>query len=126
MTPEQQKELDRLKRLATGESCIGIDGVERATQAERDLNQIAAQIFGTTSGERMLAWLKRITVNHVQGPAVSDGHLRHLEGQRYVVALIQQRIDHGKRNAEPKPARPRTRRERNAAATGGNAPGGAA
>jgi hypothetical protein len=124
MTPAEQKELDRLKRLATGEACIGIDGVQRSAQAERDLNRIAAQIFATPSGDLLLAWLKRITVNNVQGPAVTDAHLRHLEGQRYIVALVQQRIEHGKRNAEPQPARPRTRRERNAAA--GKPDGGAA
>jgi hypothetical protein len=118
MTPAEKTELDRLKRLATGDECIGLDGVQRSAQAERDLNKIAAQIFATPGGEQLLAWLKRITVNNVQGPAVTDATLRHIEGQRYVVALLQQRIQHGQRNAEPKPARPRTRRERSAAGSG--------
>jgi hypothetical protein len=120
MTPAEKTELDRLKRLATGEACIGIDGVQRSVQAERDLNKIAAQIFATPGGEQLLAWLKRITVNNVQGPAVSDAELRHIEGQRYVVALLQQRIQHGQRNAEP--IRPRSRRARSGAVGNGGTP----
>lgn len=96
---------ERLRRLANDEDCVGVDGIQRTKKLEMELNHAAAAAFGTPAGEQLLAWLKRITVNNVQGPAAPDSTLRHLEGQRFIVALIQQRIEHGRRNATPAAAR---------------------
>ena len=41
-------------------------------------------------------YLKSITIEAVAGSEVSDATLRHLEGQRYMVGLIQRRINKGK------------------------------
>lgn len=43
-----------------------------------------------------MAYLKSITVNMVAGPDSTDQQLRHLEGQRFLVGLMQQRIEHGR------------------------------
>ena len=101
MTPTEQAALDRLKRIAAGDECIGLDGVQRRTQLEMDLNSAAAAMFSTPAGEQFFAWLKSITINNVMGPAAPDSTLRHVEGQRFIVALIQKRIEHGRRKSEP-------------------------
>jgi hypothetical protein len=45
----------------------------------------------------MLQYLKSITIEAVSGANISDAELRHLEGQRYLVALIVKRINHAQR-----------------------------
>jgi len=45
----------------------------------------------------MMQYLKSITTDAVSGPNISDAELRHLEGQRYLVALLVKRIQHSKR-----------------------------
>ena len=45
-------------------------------------------------GQEFLKYLRSITIELVNGPAVSDGELRHVEGQRFLVGLIETRIKH--------------------------------
>ena len=41
--------------------------------------------------------MRSITIDAVSGPNISDIELRHLEGQRYLVALLVKRINHATR-----------------------------
>lgn len=86
---------------AAADPIIGSDGVQRPAELERRLNEAFAAIFAGENGRVALDYLRSITVLNVTGPAVSDAQLRHLEGQRFLVALIERRLDHG-RNHEPK------------------------
>jgi hypothetical protein len=60
---------------------------------DKKLNQVIASVFATPGGQELMRFLRQITTNVAAGPEVTDQYLRHLEGQRYLVALIQQRID---------------------------------
>ena len=42
-----------------------------------------------------MAYLKSITINRIGGPAMDDNALRHLEGQRYIVGLLEMRLQLG-------------------------------
>ena len=42
----------------------------------------------------MLRYLRSITIELVNGANVSTDELRHIEGQRYIVGLIENRIQH--------------------------------
>jgi hypothetical protein len=44
-----------------------------------------------------LQYLKSITIEAISGPNITSEELRHLEGQRYLVALIAKRIQHAER-----------------------------
>jgi hypothetical protein len=61
---------------------------------------ISLQIYGlleqTPTGQQVMAYLKSITVHMIAGPDSTDQQLRHLEGQRFLVGLMQQRIEHGR------------------------------
>ena len=72
-----------------------IDGYNWSTDQENKLNLAAVAVFGKPDGKAMLDYLKAITLNAVAGPGVTNDHLRHLEGQRYVVHLIERRIQAG-------------------------------
>ena len=45
----------------------------------------------------MLQYLKSVTIEAISGANISDAELRHLEGQRYLVALLVKRINHATR-----------------------------
>lgn len=78
-----------------------VDGVRRKRTHERELNELAAAAFAGEAGARFLKYLRAITINHVNGPGVAEKELLHLEGQRYLVAIIERRMDLGRQH-EPK------------------------
>jgi len=81
-------------------SSDGIDGHIRSRAAEAKLNKLCAAVLGDDAGQEWMAYLKSITINYVNGPHVGPNELLHAEGARYVVAILQARIDAGhKENA---------------------------
>ena len=76
---------------------IGIDGIERAKDKDQQISLNVKSVFSTPAGKEVLKYLRQITIESVNGALVSDDSLRHHEGQRYIVALIERRIDHAMR-----------------------------
>lgn len=77
---------------------IGIDGYQRKVELDSQISQNIAQIFESPTGREVLRYLRSITIEMVNGPNVTTEELRHLEGQRYIVGLIERRIGHGHRS----------------------------
>jgi len=77
---------------------IGIDGYQRPTDKDSEISQNFVQIFESPTGKEVLRYLRSITIEMVNGPNVTTEELRHLEGQRYIVGLIEQRIAHAHRS----------------------------
>jgi hypothetical protein len=76
---------------------LGVDGYQRPREEDEKLSQNVLALFSTPVGMSVMQYLKSITVDAVAGPNISDAELRHLEGQRYLVALISKRINHAQR-----------------------------
>ena len=83
-----------------GKVNIGVDGYQRRSDIDLQISQNIAQIFSTPTGAQVLKYLRSITIEMVNGPNVTTEELRHLEGQRYVVGLLEQRISHAHRSKE--------------------------
>ena len=77
---------------------IGIDGYQRNSGRDSEISRNVAEIFESPTGKEVLRYLRSITIEMVNGPNVTTEELRHLEGQRYIVGLIEQRIAHGHRS----------------------------
>jgi hypothetical protein len=77
---------------------IGVDGIQRPEATDKQISQNVAEIFSTTTGQEVLKYLRSVTIEMVNGPAVSPNELMHMEGQRYLVGLIERRISHGRRS----------------------------
>ena len=77
---------------------IGLDGYQRKTEDDVIVSKNVAQIFESPTGKEVLRYLRSITIEMVNGPNVTTEELRHLEGQRYIVGLIEQRIAHAHRS----------------------------
>lgn len=79
---------------------IGIDGIQRSHERDVQISQNVAEIFSSPTGKEVLRYLRSITIEMVNGPNVSTEELRHIEGQRYIVGLLEQRIAHAHRSKE--------------------------
>jgi len=77
---------------------IGLDGYQRSKEVDTQISQNIAEIFNTPTGKEVLRYLRSVTIEMVNGPNVTNEELRHLEGQRYIVGLIEQRIAHAHRS----------------------------
>ena len=74
---------------------IGIDGIQRGANQDKIISTTVAHLFETEMGKAVMEYLKSITVNRVHGPNITTEELRHHEGQRYIVGLLETRIQHG-------------------------------
>lgn len=75
---------------------VGLDNFERSPDEETRLNFIFESVFKTDAGAEVLKYLRQITIEAVAGSEISDNQLRHIEGQRYIVGLIQRRLNKGR------------------------------
>ena len=66
------------------------------SEEDKKLNKLFSSAFTTPSGKAVLNYLKQISLFSVAGAGVDPNHLLHLEGQRYIVAEIELRIEIGK------------------------------
>lgn len=76
---------------------LGVDGHQRTKEADNKISLNVASLFSTDLGKDVLKYLRSITIESVHGAAVSDAELRHMEGQRYIVGLLETRINHAHR-----------------------------
>ena len=74
---------------------IGPDGVSYTQETSDEINALAHGTFSAGSGVRFLQYLESITTRRVLGPDAPDSHLRHLEGARWLVGIIRQRMAAG-------------------------------
>ena len=56
----------------------------------------AARCFATPQGERLLMHLRRITLERRLAPDCPEAELRHLEGQRHLLAHIEALTQRGR------------------------------
>ena len=76
---------------------LGIDGFPRSKENDEIISKNFQSLFNTPSGKAVLAYLRSITLDLVSGPNSSDGEIRHREGQRFIVAIIEKLIEHAQR-----------------------------
>lgn len=79
---------------------IGIDGMTRPVEQDKQISQNIAEVFSSPAGKEVLRYLRSMTIEMVSGPSISTEELRHLEGQRYLVGLLERRIAHAHRSKQ--------------------------
>lgn len=63
---------------------------------DHDLAHVFARCFRGEEGVKVLRYLKSTTHSRILGPSASDALLRHMEGQRQLVAHIISLVEHGR------------------------------
>lgn len=76
---------------------LALDGFRRDKSEDTKISLDIASLFSTDAGKSVLKYLRSITIEQVNGAGVSDAELRHMEGQRYIVGLIESRVQAGHR-----------------------------
>lgn len=69
------------------------DGAERNQDLEARITGAVGEILGSPAGQLVLDYLRSITINRVNGPSVHPDSLMHLEGQRYIVSVLVNRLN---------------------------------
>ena len=72
-----------------------LDGFPRGASDEQNISLNFVSLFSSPAGAEVLKYLRSVTIEAVHGSAVTNDTLRHAEGQRYIVGLIERRIQHG-------------------------------
>ncbi len=67
-------------------------------EGREDVAMTYARCFRTAEGQRVLEHLRRLTLDRTVGPATPNEVLRHLEGQRALVAHILSLVARGNLN----------------------------
>tara|TARA_R100001460_G_scaffold10461_1_gene24779 strand:- start:13045 stop:13317 length:273 start_codon:yes stop_codon:yes gene_type:complete len=80
--------------LVKDRAFLSLDGFRRDKSEDTRISLDIASLFNTDAGQSVLKYLRSITIEQVNGAGVSDAELRHMEGQRYIVGLIESRIQH--------------------------------
>ena len=78
-------------------SYVGIDGIQRTKESDEIISKNVSAVFDTPAGKEVLNYLRSITIESVNGPIIETNQLLHHEGQRYIVAIVENRIKHSKR-----------------------------
>lgn len=76
------------------EAPVSSDGERR--QPDMELALAFAKCFRERAGERVLDYLRSLTLHRAMGPDVTDAFLRHVEGQRRLVAHIIALVERGR------------------------------
>ena len=76
----------------------GPDGIVRPRSENQRIGLLLLTTFRTEVGRQALDYLRQITIYNVTGPNVTDTTLRHLEGQRHLVAIIEQEMRRAEQN----------------------------
>lgn len=79
---------------------IGVDGMQRSQERDLEISKNIASVFSGPTGKEVLSYLRSVTIEMVHGPNVTTEELRHHEGQRYIVGLIEQRVSHAHRSKQ--------------------------
>jgi len=78
-----------------GNSVSGLDGRRYTPEVEAELNLLATRVLGTHDGQRLLNYLRGITMNVAFENDVTPTALMHMEGQRWLVGLLVKRAQAG-------------------------------
>ncbi len=74
---------------------VGLDGIPRLKSEEDKISLNISSFFSEPTGKEILKYLRSVTIEMVSGPNISTDELRHLEGQRYLVGLIERHVQRG-------------------------------
>lgn len=76
-----------------------VDYTSRISRLEqKDIEHSFARVFSTEEGRKVLAYLQVMTFQRAGGANSTSEQLRHMEGQRSLMAAILRMIDRGKSN----------------------------
>ena len=74
---------------------VGPDGLRRPPKVEREINECFSIIFAGAAGQKVLDYLKSVTINRVLEPGLPENTYSYSEGARWLMGVISTRIKDG-------------------------------
>ena len=65
---------------------------------QQNIKRVFTRVFSSDDGKKALAYLQYITFHRNLGAGASNDQLRHIDGQRSLVATILNFVEQGKSN----------------------------
>ena len=81
---------------------IGPDGITRNIKREQRINEVFFHTFKGEAAEMVLNYMRSISLSMVNGPDATDAQLRHREGMRDMMRIVNTRIEIGEREHRQK------------------------
>jgi hypothetical protein len=78
-----------------------LDAAPVGERTPPEVCRAAAACLGTAHGRRLLRHLRQSFLDRRLAPSVTDAELRHVEGQRSVVAHLLRLIERGRDGGQP-------------------------
>jgi hypothetical protein len=72
-----------------------LDGRIYTGTVDDDIDRLCARVLGTPDGQRLLGYLRGLTLNVAFDDSVQTNALLHKEGQRWLVGMLVQRCAKG-------------------------------
>lgn len=79
---------------------VGPDGLSYTDKQNAELDDLIVAAFARGAGKQALDYLRSFTTRMVMGPNSTDAELRHREGARWIVGVIEERLAAGLRARE--------------------------
>ena len=92
---EFDKPKRKTKQTAKRPTQYVVDGVRRPPAVERQINECFAIAFRGEVGQRTIAYLRSISVNRAHEPGTDPDVIVQMEGARWLMGVIEQRIKDG-------------------------------
>ncbi len=70
---------------------LGPDGIERPLDEQMRLNAVIASALASAAGKALFQYMRSISTERACGPHASNDEIRHLEGMRYMTAILSSR-----------------------------------
>ena len=71
-------------------------GYDPAKTEQREIERLFARFFISEDGRKVLAYLQMMTFQRAASPSSAESEIRHMEGQRALMATILRLIDRGR------------------------------
>jgi len=94
-TPPYKPRLPHRELPSANNAKKALDGRIYTGTVEDDINLLCARVLGTPDGQKLLGYLRGLTMNVAYDSDVNLNSLMHKEGQRWIVGLLVQRTAKG-------------------------------
>jgi hypothetical protein len=74
-----------------------LDGREYKPEMEEELNKLFWRVFKEDDGQKILSYLKNLTINVSFDHTITPEQLLHFEGRRWIVSLMLKRFQTGEK-----------------------------
>lgn len=79
---------------------VGPEGVQMPEALSEEISLEVCSLFASPLGQKVMTYLRSFTTNFAHQPGTTIEALAHREGARWLLGVIQARVEHGRQLSE--------------------------